>query len=447
VVARFQPALGLALLAGGVWAAYEDKISSRAEATHHYGGSELARRLEYYYDLGVTPPAAKEVRVFGLPGFLLDRFSDAWRRSMAGVFAPAGPRPLVAAVALGAVVVLGLVWIVREAAAGRIGVGPATVYAQALMLSLAGVRQSSWAGLQTELALATLRRYREAVAAVPSSEQPAGSRAADRLPQREIRFERVSFSYPGSATDVLRELDLVVPAGRSLAIVGANGAGKTTVVKLLCRLYQPTAGRITVDGADLATLDLAGWRRRLAAVFQDSTRFELTAHTNVAFGRVDAAPGRSGVEDAGVDAGVAGAIGRLPGGWDTPLSSEYAGGADLSGGEWQKVGLARALFAVRHGAGVLILDEPAAHLDARAEAELYRRFLALTQGLTTIVISHRFSTVRQASSIAVLDGGRVAEQGSHDELLALGGGYAQMFQLQAARFVTGEAVDEAVSES
>jgi ATP-binding cassette subfamily B protein len=253
-----------------------------------------------------------------------------------------------------------------------------------------------------------------------------------------IRFERVSFIYPGGI-DALRDLDLVVPAGRSLAIVGTNGAGKTTLVKLLCRLHEPTAGRITVDGVDLATLDVAAWRRHLAAVFQDSTRFPFDARTNVAFGRVDAVADPAGVRAAARAAGVADVLDGLPQGWDTPLSSEYSGGVDLSGGEWQKVGLARALYAVGHGARVLILDEPAAHLDARAEARLYEQFLAITEGLTTVVISHRFSTVRQASSIVVLDGGRVVEQGSHDELVARGGPYAEMFRLQAARFAAAGA--------
>ena len=451
VVARFQPVLGAAMLVAGFWAAAQDKRASRIEAAHHYGGTELARRIGYYYELGVTPPAAKEVRVFGLSGFLLDRFMATWRRSMVDVFAPTGRRPLLAWLLLAAVVVLGAIWIAREAVAGRIGVAAAAVYVQALMVGVGGVQSGAWAGLQTELALATLRRYEEAVTAAggrPAPGQdgsPSRVRSAaealsyDDLPADEIRFERVSFAYPGGTGDVLHDLDLIIPAGRSLAVVGANGAGKSTLVKLLCRVYEPTGGRLSVDGRDLAGLDAAPWRHRLAGVFQDPTRFALPAHANVGFGRVDHAGDRAGIEAAGGAAGVAEAVAGLPRGWETPLSPAYDGGVDLSGGEWQKIGLARALFAVRHGASVLILDEPAAHLDARAEARLHAHFLELTEGLTTIVISHRFSTVRQADSIAVLDGGRVVEQGSHEELMARDGAYAEMFRLQAERFTSAPA--------
>jgi ATP-binding cassette, subfamily B, bacterial len=435
VVGGFAWWLGLALLASGLWAAYEDRVASRIEAAHHYGETESARRMQYYNDLGAAPAAAKEVRVFGLRDFLLDHYAATWDRTMAHVLRPAGRRPLVATAALGAVVLLGVVFLVREAVSGRLGAGPAAVYVQLLMVAVGGIQQSSWAGLQTELALATLRRYQDAVAAARKAVVPitGGERPADGLPAQEIRLHRVSFAYPGGG-DVLHELDLVIPAGRSMAIVGANGAGKSSLIKLLCRLYEPTAGQITVDGVDITKLDVSSWWRRLAVVFQQPTRFAVAARTNVEFGRVDVEPVLEDVARAGADAGVANTIGTLAKGWETLLSSEYAGGTDLSGGEWQKIGLARALFAVRHGASVLILDEPAANLDARSEARLHRHFLELTEGVTTVVISHRFSTVRQAASIVVLDGGRVAEQGTHDELIALDGSYAEMFRLQASRF-------------
>ena len=445
LVADFHPVLGLALLVAGSWAAYEEKVASRAEAAHHYGASEVARRLEYLYGLGSSSEAAKEVRIFGLAGFLRDRYTTLWQRSMDGVISPLPRRAVAANVVTAAVVVGGLAWIAVRAAQSEVTAGQAAVWVQALTAGLLGVRQSAWTGLQTELALATLRRFDEAIAAVetvakedPTARQPGSAAAsaavADR-PRREIRFERVSFSYPGaSSAPVLDDLDLVIPAGRSLAIVGVNGAGKSTIVKLLCRMYEPTSGRITVDGTDLATVDARGWRRQVAAVFQDATRFPLTARESITLGRSCVPVDPAGIESAAERAGVAEEIAALPTSWDTPLSSHYPGGADLSGGQWQKLSLARALHAVDHGAGVLVLDEPAAHLDARAEARLYARFLELTTGLTTLVISHRFSTVRRADVIVVLDGGRVAERGSHDDLMALGGRYAEMFRLQAERF-------------
>lgn len=434
VMASFHPLAGVTLLVATAWAAHEDKVAARIEAAHHYGDTEIARRVDYFYELAVSAPAAKEVRVFGLGGFLRDRYDELWARSMVPVFAPAGRRPLLAACGLVAVMVSLLAWIAVEAAAGRTGAGPATTYAQTLLVSLGALGDASWAAMQTELTLATLRRYDAAMSAMPTPAQSGAGRPATGLPAREIRFEGVGFAYPGAHRDVLNDLDLVIPAGASVAIVGVNGAGKTTLVKLLCRMYEPSRGRITVDGLDLTELAVDGWRRRVAAVFQDAVQFELSARDNVAFGSVDAFADQAVLDDTARAAGLEVAIAGLSRGWDTPLSTQYAGGADLSGGEWQKVGLARALFKVDQGAGVLVLDEPAAHLDARAEARLYEQFLDLTRGLTTVVISHRFSTVRQADSIVVLREGRVVERGNHDELLAAGGDYAEMFMLQAERF-------------
>jgi ATP-binding cassette subfamily B protein len=219
--------------------------------------------------------------------------------------------------------------------------------------------------------------------------------------------------------------------------VGENGAGKTTLMKLLCRLYDPDGGRITVDGVDLRDLDPTAWHHRLAAVFQDYVQFELSARDNVAFGALDNRADTDAVVAAAELAGALDVVTKLSRGWDTPLSREYSDGAQLSGGEWQRLALARALFAVRSGAGVLILDEPTAALDVRGEAEVYERFLELTRGVTTLVISHRFSTVRRADRIVVVDAGRVVEDGTHDELIAARGHYARMYSLQASRFDPG----------
>jgi ATP-binding cassette subfamily B protein len=264
----------------------------------------------------------------------------------------------------------------------------------------------------------------------------AGASTADGMPVTGISLESVTFRYPGSDQPAVDGLDLWIPAGASLALVGENGAGKTTIVKLLARCHDPDRGRICVDGIPLGDLDPHAWRRQLAMVFQDFLRFELSARDNVAFGRVDDQLSESQLRAAARLAGAEELIASLPQGWDTMLSRRYPGGTDLSGGQWQRLALARALLAARCGARVLVLDEPTAHLDARAEAELYARFLELTAGITTILISHRFGTVRLADHICVLHGGRVSEQGSHEELLERDGRYARMFRLQADRFVS-----------
>ncbi|WP_241480350.1 ABC transporter ATP-binding protein [Nocardiopsis halotolerans] len=224
---------------------------------------------------------------------------------------------------------------------------------------------------------------------------------------------------------VLDGLDLTVPAGSSLAVVGVNGAGKSTLVKLLCRLHDPVSGAVEVDGTDLRDLDLESWRRRLSAIFQDFVRYELSLQGNVA------SPGATS-EEVRQALATAGAAGLRD--LDQILSPGYENGTDLSGGQWQRVALARVLCAVGKGAGVVVLDEPTAQLDVRGEAEVFDRVLEATKGCTTILVSHRFSTVRRADRICVVDRGRVIETGGHDELMALGGTYKRLFELQAARF-------------
>ena len=238
----------------------------------------------------------------------------------------------------------------------------------------------------------------------------------------------MTFAYPGGPP-VLEHFDLTIPAGSSTAIVGQNGAGKTTIAKLLCRLYDPQGGAIEIDGVDLRDLEVASWRQRVTAVFQDFIRFELPLRDNVA---------SSGAPDDTIRAALESAGASNLAGLDTVLARGYDNGTDLSGGQWQRVALARALCAVRLGAGVVLLDEPTAQLDVRGEAEIFERLLAATRSCTTILISHRFSTVRQADRICVLEHGRVIELGSHDELMARRGRYQTMFDLQAQRFTAAE---------
>jgi ATP-binding cassette subfamily B protein len=328
----------------------------------------------------------------------------------------------------------------RAAATGELTLGELAFALQAIVL-ISGFGTFFWASdWQTEHGM---RMYDavERFEANAATAQPATATSADAegRPREEIRLERVTFGYGDGSRPVLRDLDLVIPAGRSLAIVGLNGAGKTTLVKLLARLYEPQAGGITVDGVDLRAFPAAAWRRQLGAIFQDFVHYDLPVRDNVGFGAPKLLHDDDRVRAALASAGALTLVDSLPRGLDTVLSREYEGGAELSGGEWQRIAIARALMAVAGGARVLVLDEPTANLDVRAEAEFFERFLELTAGLTTILISHRFSTVRRADRIAVLDEGTVVEEGSHAELLARGGRYAQLFLLQAERFGGGGA--------
>jgi ATP-binding cassette subfamily B protein len=395
------------------------------------------RQADYLRRLAIQPQAAKESQVFSLDGWLVDRYrasflatmAPVWRERRSGLSPALGVAMLVLVLEGGA-----LVLVARAATDGAITLGAAVVYAQAV-LGAAALSAFDLNNVRLEDGLASLRVLRGLQAAVPEAVQNLEGRLpATGLPERVIRFEGVRFRYPGRDEDVFDGLDLDIVAGQSLAIVGTNGAGKTTLIKLLARLYDVDGGRITVDGIDVRDLDPAGWQRRVAAIFQDFVQYPVSAHDNVAFGALAQAGNRSAVENAARRAGALDVVTGLAKGWETVLNRQFTDGAELSGGEWQRVALARALFAVSAGAGVLVLDEPTASLDVRAEAGLYDRFLDLTRGVTTIVVSHRFSTVRRAERIVVLEHGRVVEDGSHDELVRAGGRYASMYALQASRF-------------
>jgi len=422
-----------ALVLAGAWLATHWLL--RESAVWHDRNTEPVRAAqrdaEYAYRLAVDPPAAKELRLFGLAGWVLDRFLDRRTRLHELQYEATRLRekPLLWSMLLviGANVLV-FWWLAGDASAGRLGLGALVVFAQ----SAVGASRIAFGGLNWALdssaaPVAAVLRLEPAMAA--GGALPAGTREAGGMPAREIRFRDVTFAYPSGGAPVLEGFDLSIPAGSSLAIVGQNGAGKTTLAKLLCRLYDPQAGAIEIDGTDLRDLDLAAWRERITAVFQDFIRFELPLRDNVAPSRNAPNPPDTEVLAALAEAGAADLAGL-----DTVLARGYAGGTDLSGGQWQRVALARALCAVRLGAGVVLLDEPTAQLDVRGEAEIFDRILAATRHCTTILISHRFSTVRHADRICVLEHGRVIELGTHEELMALGGRYRTMFDLQAQRF-------------
>ncbi len=388
------------------------------------------RESEYAYRIAVDPPAAKELRLFGLAGWIIERFIT--RRTQLHKLQYEATRlrekPLALSLLIVASANILLFWsIANSASTGTIALSRAIVFAQcALGTSMIAFGGLNWALDWAASPVGAVLRLKASMDIAGALH--AGIRAAEKMPRSEIRFRNVTFAYPGGQ-EILKDFNLTIRAGSSLAIVGRNGAGKTTLAKLLCRLYDPQSGAIEVDGVDIRELNIESWRSRLAAVFQDFIRFELSLRDNVA---PQGAP--DDVIQRALESARAAGLAHL----DTVLARGYDGGTDLSGGQWQRVALARALCAVGMGARVVLLDEPTAQLDVRGESEIFDRLLEATRNCTTILISHRFSTVRHADRICVLENGSVTELGTHDELMALGGRYRTMFDLQAQRFAATE---------
>ncbi|HKN99209.1 MAG TPA: ABC transporter ATP-binding protein [Pseudonocardiaceae bacterium] len=427
--------LGLLLLV--LWLAVRRFVLAAVvrQATELRGQTTVLRRAWYFIGVGTKARDAKEIRVFGLAGFVANRFRREYREAMRT--AVGGLRDLHRRAALAFVAVLGgyavaLLVIADDARTHAIGVGTLAVLLPMLAVTMT-TGSVNYDDITLAWTLAGLPDVDRLESDLVAQDLP-GARPVAGRPRRSVRLEAVSFRYPTGTTDVLDGVDLELAAGTSTAIVGVNGAGKSTLVSLLSRLRDPTAGRITVDGTDVRELDPAAWQRTVAIMPQEPTHYPVSAYDNIAFGALEHRDDRAGVEEAARLAGFADVVPTLPDGWDTLLARELPGGVNLSGGQWQRLALARALFATRHGARLLVLDEPTAALDVRGEAEFYGRFLDITAGLTTVIISHRFATVRRADVICVLDGGVIAERGTHDELVALGGTYARMYQVQAARF-------------
>ncbi len=395
------------------------------------------RHADYSYRMAVDAPAAKELRLFGLSSWVIERFREQRRllHELRWQATRLREQPVLWSVLLVVAANVFLFWsLATSAAADELPMAKLVTFAfAAIGTSMIAFGGLSWALDGAAAPAAAVLRLQDAMRRTGRLRHDGIAPASlAGLPAERIEFRGTCFSYPTSPEPVLHQLDLTIPAGSSLAIVGQNGAGKTTLAKLLCRLYDPTGGRIFIDDSDITGFNPATWRRQVTAVFQDFIRFELTLRENVA---PAGAPDEL-IREALADAGASG-LADL----DTVLSKAYVGGTDLSGGQWQRIALARTLCAVKQGARLVLLDEPTAQLDIRGEAEIFDRVLAATRAVTTILISHRFSTVRKADRICVLEEGKVVELGSHEALMAKRGRYHRMFELQASHFSTEEDAD------
>jgi ATP-binding cassette, subfamily B, bacterial len=435
VLATFRWWLGLGMFV--MWRLVRRPLGSRlrAQAMRVRTAGTPLRRSWYLLGLAWKPPAAKEMRVYGLGDWVAERHRHEWLEGTGPAWREL--RRLANAAWVAGAAVLALFGV----AAGLLGydayhheISLRTLATMLPMLpTTMAVGSVSYGDISLEKLLAAVPDLDGLTASLAGlAQRSAHGRPAQGLPRAALRCEGLGFTYPGAARPVLHDLNLELQVGESLGLVGVNGAGKTTLITLLARMREPTVGRITVDGAALTELDGRAWQRQVAVVYQDYARLPVSAAENV--GMFAEQPDRAALDRAAARAGASAVIASLPYGWDTVLSPHFRGGVDLSGGQWQRIALARALFAIDQGARVLVLDEPTAQLDVRGEAAFYDQFLELTAGVTSIVISHRFASVRRADRIAVLDAGRITELGSHDELVARSGTYAHMFRLQAERF-------------
>jgi ATP-binding cassette subfamily B protein len=409
-------------------------------------GSRLLRRMNYLVSLVTTDSFAKEVKLFGLGGYFIERY-----RMIAEVFYSTQRSQVVRRYLTGFVLgnlstivtSLTYLYVALQAIVGKLTLGDLTLYTQAATSVQNSIQSilSGFSGMYEHNLY--LNNLFELMAKEPSLPVAAAPKPVPEPLVGEIRFEHVTFVYPGAETKALDDVSFTVAAGETLAVVGRNGAGKTTLFKLICRLYDPSEGRILIDGVDIRDFEPDALRRQIGAMFQDYVDYQATAAENIGLGSVPDIADRQAVVSASKQAGSDELISRLPAGYDTALGKWFDAGVNLSGGEWQKVALARAFM--RQEARVLLLDEPTSALDAQAEYDLFERLRSLTRGRTAVYISHRFSTVRRADRIIFLEHGRLVEQGTHEELMRLGGRYARLFRMQAAAY-TGEDVEELVGD-
>ena len=434
VLIKYSPFLLLLLVAGIIPAFLGESHFAFLTYAKNFRQTPIRRQMDYLRQVGGSKEAAKELKLFNLSAYLTNRFSalsqtiyeqnvalNRRRLFWGGVLAIIGQLGYYAAYA----------YSIYRTITGYYSIGDLTLITTAIMQAMANIQQafSTASGVADQaLFLTDLLAFFEMK---PRVESKANSLPAPRPVMLGFEFRNVSFAYPGTTRRVLKNFNFSLRPGERIALIGENGQGKTTVVKLITRLYDPTEGQILLDGIDLREYDLDDLHKEIGVIFQDFMRYEMTARENIGVGRIEVPHTQQDIEYAAQKSLAAEVIAKLRGGYDQMLGRRFETGVDLSGGEWQKLALARAYL---RDAQLLILDEPTASLDARSELQVFERFAELTEGKMALLISHRFSTVRMADRIVVLEGGRLVEEGNHARLMALGGRYAAMFEMQAASY-------------
>ena len=430
----FSPWLLLLLIAGILPAFLGESHFAFLGYARNFRQTPIRRELDYLRVVGGSREAAKELRLFGLKDFLIQRFtrlSDEIYEENADL----ARRRLAAGSLLSMVGTAGYysayAYVIWRTVSGGLTIGTLTFLTGAIIQASGNIQQifSTLSSIADQaLFLTDLLAF---FAMKPTIQSKPGALPAPRPITRGFEFRNVSFRYPGTTRLVLHDLNFQLRPGERVALIGENGEGKTTLVKLMTRLYDPVEGQVLLDGVDLRDYDLEDLYREIGAIFQDFMRYEMKARDNIAAGQIDRLDDLHALKAAAAKSLANEVVERLPRAYEQMLGRRFENGVDLSGGEWQKVALARAYL---RDAQVLILDEPTAALDARSESAVFRRFAELTAGRTSLFISHRFSTVRMADRIVVLENGRIAEDGSHEQLSRLGGRYAEMFEMQAASY-------------
>jgi ATP-binding cassette subfamily B protein len=430
----FSPWLMLLLILGVIPAFLGESHFALLGYAKNFRQTPVRRQLDYLRVLGGSKEAAKELKLFGLRNFLRDRFTqlsdDIYKENVA-----LSKLKLIVGALLSIIGTMGYysayVFVIWRTVAGALSIGTLTFLTGAIQQASSNIQQifSTLAAIGDQaLFLTDLLAFFEMQ---PTIRSKPNALPAPRPMVQGIEFRNVSFQYPGNSRRVLDRINFQLRPGERLALIGENGEGKTTIVKLMTRLYDPTEGQVLLDGVDLREYDLEDLHREIGVIFQDFMRYEMTARENIAVGRIEEVNNLDSLQIAAHKSMADDVIQRLPQTYEQMLGRRFEQGVDLSGGEWQKVALARAYL---RDAQLLILDEPTAALDARSEFEVFHRFSELTTGKMALFISHRFSTVRAADRILVLANGKIAEEGTHDQLSSLGGRYAEMFEMQASSY-------------